>query len=101
MLQYEKLPQREARPQRIGRSDWVSFSLHLVSLLQGQASFPARLDDLHPLRPLGPFKLHKTVGNNKKRTINPLVRPHAKLRGSSVHDCSELQCFHYSHEHDL
>lgn len=62
----------------MGRSDWVSFSLHLVSLLQGQASFPARLDDLHPLRPLGPFRLHKTAGNNKKKDNKPFSPPTCK-----------------------
>lgn len=101
MPQYEKLPRCKTRPQRIRRSDWVSLSLHLASLLQGQASSSARLDDLHPLLPLGPFRLHNTAGNHKKRTINPLVHPHAKLRGSSVHNCLELQYFLYSHQHDL
>lgn len=40
----------------IDHSDWVSFSLHLVPLLKGEASIHTRLDDLHPLHPLGPLQ---------------------------------------------
>lgn len=78
MLQYEKLPRWKTRLQKIRRSDRVSLSLHLASLLQGQASSRARLDDLHPLRPLGPFRLHNSAGNNDKKDNKPLSPPTCK-----------------------
>lgn len=68
----------------------VSLSLHLASLLQGQASSRARLDDLHPLCPPGPFRLNNTAGNinNKKKDNRALSLPTCEAPCTTARSCS-------------